>query len=328
MGRRLTAALLVLFAVLVGGTIGYILIEGWGFLDALYMTTITIATVGFEEVHALSELGRIFTIVLVLAGVGGIAFSVGALIDFFVEGHLGGMLEGRKMKHQIEALSGHHIVAGAGRVGIVVARALAEEKAPFVVVDRADTRIEEARDNGWLYVHGDATEEATLIAAGIERASSLVTVLEQDADNLFVTVTAKTLNPSVFIVSRSSTESSEPKLIKAGANRVITPNVIGGRRMASLILHPFVSDYLDLVAHGAEVEYRLQELRLPTNSPIAGKSIRESAVRDRFGAFILAVRGPDGPIDTNPSFDRILSGGDLLVMLGTPDQLAALSQAV
>ena len=232
------------------------------------------------------------------------------------------------MNKQIDALSGHHIVAGIGRVGKVVAHEFADEKAPFVVVDSSEARIEQARAEGWLYVQGDATEEETLSAAGIGRAASLVTALDQDADNLFVSVTAKTLNPGLFVVSRSSTESSESKLIKAGVDRVITPTVIGGRRMASLVLHPFVADYLDLVTHDADVEYRLQEFDLPASSPIAGQSIRESAVRDRFGAFILAIRGADGVIDTNPSFDRVLKGGDRLVLLGTNEQLAAMAKVM
>ncbi len=328
MKRRLLGAAVLLVAVLVVGTAGYVIVEGWGVFDALYMTAITVSTVGFTEVHPLSDAGRAFTMALVLMGVGAIGFSFGILLDFLMEGHLGGMLEVRRMNRQIDALSQHHIIAGVGRVGVIVARELADEGVDFVLVDSADVPIEVAKANGWLYVQGDATEEETLHAAGIERAASLITALDQDADNLFVTVTAKTLNPSLFVVSRSSNESSESKLIKAGANRVITPTVIGGRRMASLVLHPFVSDYLDLVTHDAGVEYRLQEIDLTPSSPIADRSIRESAVRDRFGAFILAVRGADGVIDTSPSFDRVLVAGDRLVVLGTPEQLSSLAQAI
>jgi len=328
MKRRLLGAAVLLVAVLVVGTAGYVIFEGWGVFDALYMTAITVSTVGFTEVHPLSDAGRAFTMALVLMGVGAIGFSFGILLDFLMEGHLGGMLEVRRMNRQIDALSQHHIIAGVGRVGVIVARELADEGVDFVLVDSADAPIEVAKANGWLYVQGDATEEETLHAAGIERAASLITALDQDADNLFVTVTAKTLNPSLFVVSRSSNESSESKLIKAGANRVITPTVIGGRRMASLVLHPFVSDYLDLVTHDAGVEYRLQEIDLTPSSPIADRSIRESAVRDRFGAFILAVRGADGVIDTSPSFDRVLVAGDRLVVLGTPEQLSSLAQAI
>ncbi len=328
MKRRLAGAGLLLLSLVAAGTTGYVIIEGWPVFDSLYMTIITIGTVGFTEVHKLSDAGRAFTMTLIIVGVGAIAFSFGTLIDFFVEGHLRGMLEGRRMAREIDGLSDHHIIAGFGRVGKVVARELAAEDASFVVVDIAEARIEEARAHGWRYVQGDATEEETLRAAGITRAASLIAALEQDADNLFVTVTAKTLNPGLFIVSRSSSEASGDKLIKAGVDRVITPTEIGGRRMASLVLHPFVSDYLDLVTHDADVEYRLQEMDLPASSPIAGKSIRESAVRDRFGAFILAIRGADGVIDTNPSFDRVLMAGDRLVVLGTNDQLSALAEAM
>jgi voltage-gated potassium channel len=324
--RRLVLAGALLVGVLVAGTLGYVVIEHWGWFDALYMTAITVATVGFHEVHALSDAGRVFTILLVVMGVGAIGFSFGTLVDFLVEGRLKGILEDRRMTRQIAGLSNHHVIAGFGRVGKVIAAELAKEGADFVLVDSADAALEEAKCAGWLFVHGDATEEETLRAAGIERAQSLITALDQDADNLFVTVTARTMNPSLFIVSRSSSEPSAVKLVKAGVNRVIVPTVIGGRRMASLVLHPFVSDYLDLVTHDADIEYRLQEMDLPPSSPIAGKSIRESAVRDRFGAFILAVRGADGVIDTNPSFDRVLMAGDRLVLLGTNAQLAALAR--
>lgn len=328
MKRRVAIAVSVLFGVALFGTLGYMIVEGWNIFDSLYMTVITISTTGFTEINKLSDSGRAFTIVLLLVGVGAITVAIGTVIDFFVEGHLTGMLEDRRMTKEIEALSNHHIIAGAGRFGIVVARELADEGVAFVLVDVSEEAVAVVKDNGWLCVHGDATEEEVLRAAGIERASSLLAALDQDADNMFVTVTAKTVNPGIFIVSRSTQEATEPKLIKAGADRVITPNVICGRRMATLVLHPFVSDYLDLVTHGAEVEYRLQEIDLAATSPVAGKSIRESMVRDRFGVFILAIRGRDGVIDTNPSFDRVMEEGDTLVVLGTSKQLTALGQAV
>lgn len=327
MSRKLLTAVFVLVGMLVFGTVGYMVVERWGLFDSLYMTVITISTVGFTEIHPLSGAGRVFTIVLLIAGIGALGYSLGTFIDFLVEGHLKGMLEGRHMARQIEGLSDHHIIAGFGRVGLVAASEFAHEGAPFVVIDTSDARIEEVRQRDWAYVKGDATAEETLVAAGIERAKSLIAALDQDADNLFVTVTAKTLNPSIYIVARTIHQSSEQKLLNGGADRVITPTVIGGRRMAGLVLHPSVSDYLDLVTHEADLEYRLQELDLPAGSPIAGKSIRESAVRDRFGAFILAVRGADGVFDTNPSFDRVLAPGDRLVLLGTEKQLAALVQA-
>ena len=326
--RRIIVAAILLAAIIAFGTIGYMAVERWRPLDALYMTVTAVSTVGFGEVHPLSDAGRLFTIVLVILGVGVIGFSLGTFIDFLLEGHLRGILEGRRMSKQIESLDNHTIVAGLGRVGTVVARELAASGAPFVVVDTDQDREDDARLAGWPFVMGDATEEETLRAAGIERAAALITVLDQDAENLFVTVTARALNPSIFVVARSSHESSESKLINAGANRVITPNVIGGRRMASLVLQPFVSDYLDLVTHGGDIEYQLEQITVAEASPMAGLSIRDTLLRDRYGVFILAVRTPDGQVDTNPAAARVIEAGDHLVVLGTRQQIADVERAM
>ncbi|MDZ4063790.1 MAG: potassium channel protein [Coriobacteriia bacterium] len=317
-----------LSAVLILGTVGYVVIEGWVWFDALYMTVITVGTVGFREVHTLSRAGEAFTMMLILAGFGALMFAFGTFVDFVVEGHLRGYLEGRRMESRIKNLTGHHIVAGLGRVGSVVARALADEGASFVVIEHSDDNAERAAEQGWPVVNADATEESTLLAAGIERAASLVTALDTDADNLFVTFTARSLNPDVFIVARSSHESSEEKLRRAGANRVMTPNVVGGRRMASMVLHPAVSDYLDLVTHSDSVEYRLQDIEVGAGSAFDGKSIREARVRDSTGAYVLAVQTPGGPANTNPSPDTVMRAGDRLVVLGTSAQIQAVMQSV
>jgi len=212
-----------------------------------------------------------------------------------------------------------------GRVGSAVARTLADEGSVFVVIDTCDECIAAARESGWLVVQADATEEEVLRQAGIEHAGALVTALDTDAENLFVTVSARSLNPDLFIVARSSHESTEAKLLKAGANRVLTPNLIGGRRMATMVLHPTVSDYLDLVSHGSGLEYRLQEVELETGSWLDGKSIAEARVREMTGAYILAVRHRDGRIDSNPSAATVVHGGDHLVVLGTGQQVEAIA---
>ena len=264
--RRLAIGLSLLAAVIIAGTLGYMGIEHWSVADALYMTVITVGTVGFREIHPLSRLGEAFTMVLILAGVAALGFALGQFVEFLLEGHLTGYLEGRRMDKRIAGLDGHTIVAGFGRVGKVVAHALADESSPFVVVDMSADAGEAAREEGWAFIQGDATEEDVLTDAGIARAGSIVTALSGDADNLFVTVTARALNPGIFIVARSAHESTEAKLLNAGANRTITPNVIGGRRMASMVLHPTVSDYLDIVTMGEGVEFRLQEIALTPSS--------------------------------------------------------------
>lgn len=321
--RRVLTAAGLLVGVLSIGTVGYMLIEGWTFLDSLYMTVITVTTVGFKEVAQTSPAGQVFTITMIFAGVGGIAYSVGALAEFMIEGQLTELVEGRRMTKRIEHLSGHYIVAGMGRVGSVVCTTLAEQGVPFVVVDRCDECEVEALEHGWLYLSGDATAEDTLESAGIMRAKGLVTALDTDADNLFVAMTARGMNADLFIVARSSTVSSESKILRAGADRVVTPNVIGGRRMASSVIDPFVSDYLELVSHSEGVEFRLDTFRVTERSSLAGRSIREARVRDATGAYIMAV-AHEGVTDSHPSAGYVLQAGDHLVAFGTRGQLDAL----
>ncbi len=323
--RRFAYALAVLGLVLVVGTTGYMVIEGWVFLDALYMTVITVGTVGFREVAPLSVAGRLFTMALIIVGFGAILFSLGTIIDFMVEGHFTGLLEGRRMQKRIAEAVGHHVVAGLGRVGSTVADEYAARGVPFVVIDCDEAAIARARERGWLWVQGDASEETTLMAAGIERARSLVTALDTDADNLFVTLTARGMKPGLFIVARATTSSAEGKLVRAGADRVITPTEIGGRRMASMVLQPVVSDYLDVVTRGDSVRFKLEEILLGEDDPYVGRSIGESRIREATGAYILAVHAADGVINTKPTPSTVLHVGDKLVAIGTEEQLAALA---
>jgi voltage-gated potassium channel len=325
MVRRVWTAALLLTGVILAGTAGYAIIERWGFLDSLYMTVITIATVGYREVGTLSDGGRVFTILLIFAGVGSIAFSFGTIVEFMVEGHLTSLLEGRRMEKRISALSGHHIVVGIGRVGSVVAKSLADEGVPFVVIDSCEECRIAAEEAGWLFVHGDATEEQALLEAGVTRARGLVTAVDTDADNLFIALTARTLNPKLYIVARSSSVASEAKILRSGADRVLTPNVIGGRRMAAMVLHPLVSDYLDIVTHGDEIEFRLDSMPVGRASKLAGVTIKDARVRHATGAYILAVRTEDGQTNANPPAETVLNAGDTLISLGTREQLAALA---
>jgi voltage-gated potassium channel len=321
--QRVAIAIAILLGVVIIGTLGYKLIEGWAWFDSLYMTVITIATVGFAEVHPLSDAGRAFTIGLIWTGILVQFVALAAIVDYLSGGQLVDTLEGRSMSRRIEGLRGHTIVCGIGRVGSVVARALAEQDSAFVIVDRSDEAAELCREEGWLLVKGDAAEEETLKDAGIDRAASVVTALDSDADNLFVTVTARALNPNLFIVARSSHESSEQKILQAGANRVITPNVIGGRRMAGMVMQPVVSDYLDLVAHGEGMEFRLQQYSVVPGSRLLGRTLSEARVRAETGAYVLGVRGQDGRIEANPDSGFRFSDGDQVVALGTEEQLAA-----
>ena len=227
------------------------------------------------------------------------------------------------MGRDIEGLSGHHIIAGIGRVGTEVALAFERENAAFICIDSSTEAVEAAQVRGWLAIRGDASDEAVLDAAGIHRARSLVTTLDSDADNVFVTLTGRTLVPGIFIVARAASVDTEERLRKAGADRVLTPTVIGGRRMASLVLHPLVSDYLDLVTRGDDFEFQLEEFALSAGGAVDGLTIREARLHDDYGIFVLAVRRPDGGIEAKPTAETVLSAGDKVVLLGTSAQFAA-----
>jgi voltage-gated potassium channel len=253
MTRRLGYAFAVFAAVIVLGSLGYVAIAGWGLFDALYMTVITMGGVGYREVHPLTPAGQLWTMLVIFSGVGALGYAVVTVTDFMVEGHFSGLLEGRRMDRLIAGMTGHHVVAGLGRVGTVVGDEFEAAGVPFVVIDADDAAIAHAKEKGWAWVKGDATEETTLREAGIERARSLTAALDSDAANVFVTLTARGLSRDLMVVARATTPSAESKLLRSGADRVITPTEIGGRRMAAMVMKPMVVDFLDVVTHGHEI---------------------------------------------------------------------------
>ncbi len=326
--RRLSWAIFLLLFILTMGTLGYILIEKWSPLDALYMTVITISTVGFREIAPLSPVGKVFTICLIIGGIGTVIYTLGIIVEFLAEGHLTGLMERRKMRKQIEELRNHYILCGYGRVGRQVAKEFLKARVPFVVIENNPDTILKCREEGLLCLEGDASDDQILKAADVERAKGLVAVVDNDADNVFVTLSARVLNPGIFIVARAELEESEEKLKKAGADRVISPTAIGGRRMAALLLKPLVCDYLDVVAHGEKIEYQLEELGVKENSPIANVTIRETGIREKTGALILAIKKASGEFNTNPSASTVIEAGDKLVVMGTKDQLETLQDLI
>jgi voltage-gated potassium channel len=325
MRGELKTGLIVIAAVLViivMGTVGYTLIEGWGLLDSLYMTVITIFTVGFEEVHPLSRAGQIFTLALIIGGVGTILFGIGRMVEFVIGGQLSGVFRRRAVRRQVDKLDAHFIVCGYGRVGEAVARHFSLHGAPFVVVDSEQDSAARAEADGFLAVCGDATADATLAIAGIDRAKGLVAALGSDASNIFLTLSARVLNPKLLIVARAGSEDIESKLMRAGADNVVTPYGLGGKRMATLMLKPLVSDYLEVVAGGGELEFRVEELLLAGDCCAIGRSIADLDVRSRTGATILAVRrAASGIFETNPVPESLLNTGDRVIAIGTPGQI-------
>lgn len=323
--RRVLWGLAVLLTVVVIGTVGYILF-GFGALDALYQTVTTVTTVGYREVQPLSDGAQIFTIVLILLGVGAAFYTLSALIEVLVEGRLHGAVGRKRMERRITALRDHVILCGWGRVGRAISAELTAAGRPHVVIDVDPSRV--ATIAGPPSICGDAAVDSVLEHAGIRRARAVVAALDNDAGNLFVTVSARTLAPDVFIVSRVRTQENEEKLRRAGADRVINPQSIGGTRAAAFVLQPHVTEFLDVVMHDRDIEFRLEEVTVPSKSALAGRSIRDAHIRDQTGALVLAVREPDGTFVTNPPPDHVFTGGEIVIAIGTRAELQALDRMV
>jgi voltage-gated potassium channel len=319
--RRLRLALAVLACVMIAGTVGY-LILGFTPLDAIYQTVTTVTTVGFREVQPLSDAGVVFTIVLILLGVGTALYALGVLIQTLVEGDLHDIFGRRRMERKIADIEHPVIVCGWGRVGRAIAQDVADAGASPVIVDRDADRLETSR---YPTVLGDATDDVVLRRAGLDRARALVAALDSDAGNLFVTVSARALRPDLFIVARVRVDESIEKLRRGGADRVVNPQSIGGARMAAFVLQPHVTEFLDVVMHDRDIEFRLEEVTIAPSSPIVGDTLRGAQIRARTGALVLALRAEDGEFSTNPSPETRLGGGQVLIAIGTPAELSALT---
>jgi len=320
--RRVWIGLGALLFVLVLGTSGY-LILGFGLLDGIYQTVSTVTTVGFNAPHRLDAAGKAFTIVLILVGVGTALYAFSSVFELFIDGHMRDLVRRRKMERSIDRMDKHVIVCGWGRVGQEVARFLTNAGRDIVVIDRNPDRLV---DLPFPFVCGDVTDDEVLIQAGIDVAATLVAALDTDADNLYVTVAAKSMRPDLQIIARARNESSEPKLVRAGADRVVNPQQLGGDRMASFVTQPHVVDFVDIVMHDGTLEFRLEELAVAPGSSLSGRTLRSAQLRDRTGALVLAIRRPEVGFITNPSPEDAIETGDVLISVGTPDQLAALAR--
>lgn len=325
-GRQLIRATTVIVAVMLVGTLGYVLIEGWSVVDAVYMTITTMATVGFGEIHPLSQNGRLFTIGLIILGVGGALYLLTAMMQFVFEGHLGRNLERRRMQRRIEHLREHFILCGFGRVGRQVAHDFESAGVSFIVIDVNQTSLDAAGEGGYLCVRGDAADDETLRRAGIERARGLVTCVNSDADNIFVTLSARALRSDLFIVARGNNDDAAPKLRRAGADRVVSPYSIGGRQMAMLATRPAAVELIDRVLSHADVDLLLEDFTVRPGSPLVGKTVRQVGRDIAPGVLILAIRRQANLV-TQPPADAAVGVGDELVAFGTSAQLRALESA-
>ena len=320
--QRLRRGIIILASIIATGTVGYMLIEGWSFSEAIYMTIITISTVGYSEVHPLTASGRIFSIFLIVGGVGGALFVLSAFVEYIVEGKLGTTLGRRQMKAKIAKLKEHFILCGYGRVGEEIARTFSEEGIPFVIIDSRSDNIAIAEERGYLYLLGDASSDKLLIEAGIKRARGLVAAVGSDVDNTYITLSARGLRPDLFIEARASSKETETKLKRAGANRVVSPTSIGARRMAMLALRPAVVEFIDTVTYRRGREWQMENIAVGSNSPLVGLTVE--AIRHRVKTAILAISKKSGKLLANPPSEAIIEAGDRLIIMGTKEQLTAL----
>ena len=314
--RNLRISLLSLIGLLIGGTCGYVLIEGWPLIDSLYMTVITVSTVGFKEVFDLSPTGRLFTITLIIVGVGFIAYGAGSIVQFMVEGQLRSILGRKKLENKISKLKNHYIICGYGRIGTHICRELSENPIPFVVVENVPSKIEKLNSDGHLYVDGDATLDDTLIEAGIRNAKGLITAVTSDTENVYITLTARGLNPDLFILARASEEAAETKLKRAGASKVISPYVMGAARMAQAILRPSVVDFIEIATTTKHYELQIEESRVASDSSLVGKNLITSGIKKDLGVIIVGIKKDDGQMHFNPVPTTEIAAGDVLITLG------------
>ena len=325
--RRVRVGLALLAVVAAVGTVWYRLVEGFSVLDALYQTVNTITTVGFGEVEPFDRSGRVFSIVLMLVGVGAAFYTLGAVFEDLVEDQVV-RLGRRRMDRRIAHLAGHAVVCGYGRVGRRIVGPLVAEGTDVVVVDVDAERARGARDAGVLVVQGDSTEDDVLREAGVERARMLVISLASDADAISTVLSARVLNPGLRIVARANSESGEAKLLRAGCDRVVNPLSSGAARLVRFALQPAVADFLDVVMHEGGVEYRLEEIQVPVDSPIVGRALGDADLRSATGALVLAVREDSGEFSSNPHPATVLRPGTTLIAIGTREQLEALEGLV
>ena len=325
--RRIQSALGALAIIVVAGVVGYMVFEGWSFIDALYMTVITLTTVGYREVRELDTTGQLWTMALLITGVGTLFYAAVSSVELVVEGTIRGYFGRRRMEAAIAKLDGHQILCGYGRVGHQVAREFARDGVPFVIIEQDPQMVEECLAEGYLTVLGEASDDDVLEEAGIRRAKGLVATVDSDADNVFVVLSARKMNPKLHIVARASSDESAAKLEMAGADRTLSPYAVGGRRLASLATQPLIVDFLDIVTRSEQgIEFRLEEFEVPEDSSIADRTIGELRIGERTGAMILATRNKEGAFDTNPSANDHLRAGDTIIVLGTREQVGRLER--
>lgn len=325
--KELIGGVIAIIFIFLLGTLWYKFIEGWNWLDSIYMTVITLASVGYGETRPLGDRGRIFTIILIGLGIIIIGYIVNRFTEAIIQGYF---QEGRKLRQQgrlIENLKEHYILCGYGRTGKQIAQEFQAEGISFVIIDSDLESVESAKEMGYVSVQGDATLDETLLKVGIERAICLVAALPSDAENLYTVLSAKTLNPAVRAIARASTEEAVKKLQRGGADAVVSPYITGGKRMAAAALRPQVMDFVDGILTGTDRSFYMEEFLLdPQVCPYVGQTLKDARLRSQSGALVVAIRRADGTLIGGPTADTLLSAGDSMICMGTPEQLRLLNQ--
>ena len=327
-GRRLLVIAGLLCAIMVGGTAGFVWIEGYSWFDGLYMTLATITTIGYEELRPVSHAGRIFNMFLIIVGVTTLFLSVGAMTQTIIELELQDRYGKRRKKRMIDNLKDHFIVCGFGRVGRNACYEFQRMKAPFMVIDRDEQRVAKAESAGMLAIVADATHDDTLREAGVLRAKGLIAGLPSDAENLFIILSAKTLNPGLTVVTRASEEEAGEKLRRAGADTVFTPYTMAGRQLADALLRPHVVEFLDFARSDIAPKVTMEQLSVPSGSEFAGKTFEQLMELRRSGVVVLAVRKPGGETIFNPPAEFQVAAGDFLIVIGERPSLKKLEQTL
>lgn len=325
---RLKISITLLFLVILWGTIGYYAVEDMPFFEAFYMTVITISTVGFSEIQPLSDVGRVITVIIIISGISVLTYTLGQVARIFVEGEITRILGRRKLEKQISQLADHYIICGYGRIGTIISHELAVDKIPFVVIEQDSSKIEQLEKDHFLYLNMNATAEESLVKAGIQRALGIVTAVESDADNVFIALTAKDLRPDIFVLARSSDVKNESKLLKAGATRVVSPYLIGGKRMAQILRKPTVVDFIDTAMMDGQLGLRMEEAVIGSTSSLVGKTLIESKLRQDFGVIIVAIKKPSNEMIFNPVPTEKLEAEDTIVLIGKREDMERLADVL
>ncbi|MCA9322103.1 MAG: potassium channel protein [Planctomycetes bacterium] len=321
--RRIAFIMTVVGVLLVGGTIGFHTLERWTWLDSVYMTVITLTTVGFGDFHPVTMAGKIFSISLILVGVGTMAYLLSSLYEILASDEARNNWQKRGRQRMIDRLDNHVIICGFGDMGCHVAQDLEREGAQFLIVELDEDEAHRATASGYNVLQGSGSDESVLEGAGIQRARALVITVDSDAESVFIVLTARALRQDIFIVSRANRDDSRPKLERAGADRVILPYALSGNRMVSLVNRPAVTEFLDVVTQSADLAFCLDEIRVPDDSPLAGQSLVDLRARQDYGVTVLAIAHPGRGLSTNPQGSDIVAGGSRLIALGTADALEA-----